>query len=460
MYRDNKFYQLSTNIVFWTTASLLSIWVALYNGFPAVYADSGSYLDAAITLKSPLDRPIFYSIYLRITAMEEHLWVPVILQGLITSFVITRVVQMHIEKYTKVISLIIILLLAIFTGFSWYNAQLMPDLFTPITVLLAYLFIRDNDGTIWRKIAYGFMLFSLTGTHLSNVPIVIGVIGCIAIFHIGQNWREKKRYYIVGLASVLVVSAYLVQSFVNYVQFDSFVPSRHANLFLIGKLNETNLYRDYVNDNPNSIDIPFAECMDTFPEGAMGFLWAGNSPLNVPGADKVEINKWFAPVLKDFFSIPKYRNAFIKEFFDSGYIQLQLHKVGSGLHPYNEGSPPYYIIEHFYETQLPEYKKAKQQTDGIEWNYQDSISRFIYFYSFYSVIFLLLFRPIRKEIGILMVVLIAGVVCNAYVTGGLANVYERLQSRVNWLLLFGSLLGIYILVKHFISKKSKATNQD
>ena len=54
-------------------------------------------------------------------------------------------------------------------------------------------------------------------------------------------------------------------------------------------------------------------------------------------------------------------------------------------------------------------------------------------------------RHLRPTAVLLVLVLVGGVVTNAFVTGSLANVLDRLQARVAWVLPFAALL---LLAEH------------
>jgi hypothetical protein len=44
-------------------AALLMLWPALLNGYPLVFADTGTYLSQAIDHSLGWDRPVFYSFF-------------------------------------------------------------------------------------------------------------------------------------------------------------------------------------------------------------------------------------------------------------------------------------------------------------------------------------------------------------------------------------------------------------
>src|SRR4051812_28721662 len=56
---------------------------ALYNSYPLITSDSGAYIGNGYSLMMPIDRPLAYSVLLRISSLDTTLW------GLISVQVLT-----------------------------------------------------------------------------------------------------------------------------------------------------------------------------------------------------------------------------------------------------------------------------------------------------------------------------------------------------------------------------------
>ena len=79
---------------------------------------------------------------------------------------------------------------------------------------------------------------------------------------------------------------------------------------------------------------------------------------------------------------------------------------------------------------------------GLEDNYHKHISAWVFYLSVIVMGVGILIRPIRQKLGTIILLILLGVLANAFVTASLANVYDRLQVRVIWLLTFGAILII------------------
>ena len=234
-----------------------------------------------------------------------------------------------------------------------------------------------------------------------------------------------------------------------------FQMSRGSNLFIAAKCLETPLLKTYMRENKNKISIPFSDCIDSIPNSACGFLWGAESPLNQLGVNRVQTNQVYGTVLKDLFSQAKYRNWFITESFSSTGKQLLLHKIGSGLVPYNRPGGPYSMIKYHYESEFHDFRYSKQQLYGLEDNYHQYISGIILLISCALVLFGLIFRFLRDKLGLFIGIVVVGVLANAFITASLANVYDRLQVRVVWLISFAALIVLIETIQFFRQKSER-----
>ena len=443
---------LSKKLLFPVICILLLIWPAVYNGYPLFYADSNSYLLSSIHIEIPLERPLFYGFFLRLTTMQALMWVAIIVQGIISFFIINKTLQVLFPKITLIFKYIIFLLLAVLTGLPWYTAQIMPDLFTALSVLVIFLIFADQSAGLRTQIAYHILLFFMIGTHYSNLPVTGIIICCFALVSFKKVWLNQQAYRwktLSVLATIVVVA--FSHSLITYNQFGSFRMSRGSNLFLVAKCLETPLLKTYMRENKNNIAIPFSDCIDSLPDNACTFLWSGDSPLNQPGVSKVKMNEAYGPVISDLFSQARYRNWFIMESFSSTRKQLLFHKVGSGLVSYGDKNGGcYFVMKNDFENELHQFTHAKQQRFGLEDNYHKHISAWVFYLSVIVIGVGILIRPIRQKFGTIILFILLGVLANAFVTASMANVYDRLQVRVVWLLTFAAILIIahaYQLVK-------------
>src|SRR6188508_2632005 len=122
-----------------TLAAAILLWPALWNGYPLVFADTGTYLSQAIEHYAGWDRPIFYSLFLLPLHMTLTTWPVIAAQALLVVHVL-RLVQRTLLPDASVWWLLPLAgALAIGSSLPWFVAQLMPDLFTGVLVLVLAL---------------------------------------------------------------------------------------------------------------------------------------------------------------------------------------------------------------------------------------------------------------------------------------------------------------------------------
>lgn len=438
------------------TGALILIWPALYNGFPLVYSDSGTYIQSSIMMESPEDRPLFYGIFLRFTAMQAILWIPVFLQGWITSWLIRRTLRNLFPESGFLLFFAVLVLLALLTGLPWYTAQIMPDMFTALIPVILFLWFYDNHAGKVLRTVYLILLLWFTGMHLSNVFIAGLILGTHILFFFRKTWKNESAFRTKSLlAMTILVLVPFIHSAFTYSRYGKFQPSCGSNLFLAAKCLETPLLKTYIRENKHRIRIPFADSIDSIPNSANAFLWSPSSPLNQHGVNRIATNEAFGTVMRDLLRIPKYRNWFIREGISATGTQLLFHKVGSGLIPYRENTSPYFNIERHFESEFPDYKRSIQQQHGLEDNYHNQLSAFVFYGSIGIIVIGVFLRRIRKKVSGLLLLLISCVVNNAFITASLANVYDRLQVRVVWLLTFAALI---ICIQFVRNKKNAVGN--
>ncbi len=61
------------------------VWPALWNGYPLVYSDTGTYLSQAIERYLGWDRPIFYSLFLLPLHLTLTTWPVIAVQALLVA---------------------------------------------------------------------------------------------------------------------------------------------------------------------------------------------------------------------------------------------------------------------------------------------------------------------------------------------------------------------------------------
>ena len=460
----NRFRQFLSNIswpgvLYFFGTTLLICAPAFYNRYPLVYFDTGSYLYQAFDLHPDFDRPIGYGLFIRVLSMKMTTWTVIIGQSLILNYLIFRTLKVLIDsRKSYAIHLTIVAFLMLFSSMSWYAAQLMPDIFTSALLLAVFLLIGIKD----LKWPEGIFLLALIGLfticHYSHSAISILLIVLLAI----GIWRkfpalrttERPLLKVGGLVATVVAGMLFLSSY-NYKAGLGFKYSLSSNVFLTANLCEMGLLQIYLDENCENSELSLCKYKDHLPKETGGFLWAHNGPFQGEGLNWTQANEEYAQVVNDFITRPRYLAMFVKESGKATFKQLFQVNIGSGLYSFKDpSSPPYSPIEKHLPQELNEYLESVQ-SKGV-WNFRifNLINYLILVLSIITLAWAAALRLISQKFGLFLLVVFSGVFFNAFVTASLANVYERLQARVTWLIVFAALIALVFIIKEL---KKKAT---
>ena len=166
-------------------AALLLGWVALANGFPLLFSDSGTYLRIGTELYFPADRPVTYGLMLLpLTRLfgSAGLWAAVLAQGLFAAWMIGRVVRLACGRCTPAMLVAVAALLAAASSLPWFTGQLMPDVFTGFVGLAVFLLVFG--GRVIGKVESALLVLVLAGlvaVHLSHLAIAAALVPISAV---------------------------------------------------------------------------------------------------------------------------------------------------------------------------------------------------------------------------------------------------------------------------------------
>lgn len=132
-------------------AALALTAVAILNGFPLVEFDSSRYIHSAFTLEVAVDRPVFYSLFIRLSRLvAPTLWATVLLQSLLTALVIHSFLRARVApRAAGAWTLAVTLALTLLTSVAWYSGYIMADLFTGLMFLAVVTLLVDPHAG-WR----------------------------------------------------------------------------------------------------------------------------------------------------------------------------------------------------------------------------------------------------------------------------------------------------------------------
>jgi hypothetical protein len=441
---------------------------ALLNGFPLLYSDSGTYIVAGFINYVPVDRPYFYSWFVRHASFWYSLWLVLLAQSLILLFV-TRLALRYVLNITQnfIPACLLLVGLGLATGLAYNNSQLMADVFSPIALLsFAVLVVGKDIKASHRFWLVVILLFSISvhSSHLLIISLLAVLLWLLRIIFKKKDFfkaRKKTQRQVIfwGLAAWLVISM-----FNNWLGV-GFRPSRTGNVFLVARCIETGAAKVYLDEH-----CPFAagglcDYKDSLPPHAVAFLWEfGTSPLYDANCTK---NGWgdcwtqkdeeFGVLVKDIVRYGPSRKVLIEKCVSDSWKQLGAFDLGY-LTPMAEGSPVYGGIRDFFEREMPQYQNAVQYNETLYFPTASKIQRWVVYLSWLVIVFfgVKFFRQknYSSTLAFALVIIVGGIV-NGVVCASFSGVVDRYMARMIWLL---PMAAAFLVWQWVLLKKQKATN--
>jgi hypothetical protein len=436
--------------------------IAFYNGYPLVYSDTGTYIWSGFRPFIPVDRPVFYGLFVRHISLAFSLWPVILVQNFITSWVIYEVVAHFFPVHKRWhIFLLVISGLTFLTGAAWYSNQIMPDFMTPLVILIMYLLL-SAALVRWKVWVFSFILIFCLVSHFSHVIIAFALLFLLLIF---KTFRRKNifRYQFIQktrlwLCICLTVVALLIFPVTNYVANGHFVVSEGSHVFYMSHLVDTGILEKLLKENcgnPELKDCTLCRMKDSLPHDAATFIWSGKYLERSGGwkASREEYSRIIRFSLKHetFLAMTIYKD------FIYSLVQLASNEIGSGLSPYVEESAPYSQIKDNFPTELNNYLNSKQNvSEGTQLNF-DFVNQLNYIFLGFVLVFLIFifsgslsksFSPATMGFIIFM---LAGIIINAVVTASLTNAYNRYEARVVWLAELAVAIAVMLNWKELVS---------
>lgn len=442
---------------------------AFYNGFPLVYSDTGTYIFSGQEMSIPIDRPILYGLFIKFTSFGFSLWSTIFFQALLASYLLYKIILTFFSKGTTIIFLSFVFILSFLSGLSWYTSQLMPDIFTAFSILAFYLLIMSKNANKREQFLLLFIFVLTVNVHYSNFLIALFLMLFLGVLYNFNKLKYLKQHFALKPILIAFIISFITPFIINYSVGKTTKVNQGSQVFLIARMLDNGVLKSFLDDNCKDNNYSLCSCKDNLPVDSRAFLWSSESPLYAIGGwndSEIELNK----IIRDILISPKHLSLFLYTSITSTVSQLFQNEIGSGLISdwyASTDSPPYYAIASHFPRELKQYEQARQNTnlwgqklDFSTVNYWNSILLFL------SAILLLFFLISKRLWGMLdsktklfIGIIFLGILFNAFITGSLANVYDRLQARVSWLLILTALIvaasqfkSSWILLKHLYTK--------
>lgn len=430
-------------VCFYMACCFLLLLPALYNSYPLTTPDTGAYISNGFNFQVSPDRPITYSVFILLSSLGGFtLWTVIISQTLILIYLLRRVTIKLLDKqYTDRLFIIIVFLISIFTSAGWYCSHLIPDIFTAILILAIadyYLSTLSKKG----KAIYFLLIGLFILQHNSNVVMVIIFCFLARIYTLlnGRSWFSKKTV----LVSVAALASFIALSFFNLWAGNSFRPSAGTHVFLMGRMAENGILDKFLAEYCPTENYSICKYQNNTGDRQWNFMWGEKTDLQDAGSWDKREEEYNKIIMRSLYR-PKYLGLQIYEALEAGVRQLPLMQLS--LSQQGKGSSTYNSIEYYSPREIKEYRTSLQQTGALNSTLGFFNALIFIFTTLTCMATLWLYKKNADSNLFFFFVITAAFICiNAFVTGALSTVMDRLQSRVFWLIPFACTL---YLVKFF-----------
>jgi hypothetical protein len=177
--RTYKFLSIAKHPLFLSFPLLL--WPAVWNGYPIVFADTGTYLAQAIHRFAGWDRPVFYSVFILPLHATVTLWPVIILQATLAAWILWLVCRALLPRIATAAFVGGTAVLAVVTWLPWMVSELMPDVFTPLLVLVVCL-LAWTPECLSRRERVGLMAFMIASQQ-SSLLLACALLAVLRLLH-------------------------------------------------------------------------------------------------------------------------------------------------------------------------------------------------------------------------------------------------------------------------------------
>jgi hypothetical protein len=410
-------------------AAALLLWPALWNGYPIVFADTGTYLSQAIHHYAGWDRPVFYSFFILPLHATVTLWPVVAVQALLATWILWLVCRVLISRFSWRAFVGGMAVLSAGSWLPWIVSEIMPDVFTPLLILVICLLacVPERLSRGERTVLVGLAAFMIASQQ-SSLPLACGLSAALAILGVRHGVMIRRRWHLLILPPAL---ALLGLCALNLAAHGRVAVSPFGNVFLLARIIYDGPGMDALRRDCPAANWRLCPFLDSFPPTSDDFLWTKESPLNRAGGPKSVSRDADAIIRAALIEAPvSEARAVLSNTLD----QLGRFTSGDGLTPWPVQVSPW-IAQDFPAREAAAYASARQQAAIL--SVPKPLTEVHTIAALAGVAACILLLPIafiRRApcAGFLVGVLIA-LPLSAAITGGLSAPHERYQSRIMWL---------------------------
>lgn len=430
-------------------AGIESAWSALYDNQAE---GTGAQAATAAGLDSHTDgyvsaaRSVYYGIFLYVSELLGSLWFAVLFQLLAVSLAAYLTLRALLGPSGYELAAILCCL-GVFTPLSFYVGYLMPDVFAGIVILACATLLVYFDRLEWwpRSLWFALLAVSLT-FHMSFIAVAVALTipGILVVRATMGRFPLKAAGVIHGAVALGILSQLI---FFRAVEAAYGHPPLHPPFLMARVIADGPGYR-YLRETCPANGFKICEFLPVLPLGADEFLWSKDPRSGVIGSADPETRRTLAAQ----------QMAFVSEVLrhdPAGQVKASLQGIAEQLSRFSIREFDYSdAMRKMVEENLPAYHRDGFRNSLLYRGLFPTFPVDILFHLAIAVSALFLIwnlpglaamrrnlatatgraRNAGEKMITFCLVVLAGVIANAAVTGVLSTPHDRYQARVVWLI--------------------------
>ncbi len=342
--------------------ALILSWPALYNGFPLIYTDTGTYIESAFTLRLPPDRPLGYSLFIRGTGGCRSLWATVFAQSFLLSFLLRRLFWRVAPRRGDGAFLAACALLAAMTGLPWIMGTVFADAITAPCLLSLLLLLLPGGGAA-EAAACAAVVVASSAVHFSHLSICVLVFGCLAVCT--AVWRRARgplRGIRFALPAATLAASCLFAPALNALLGWGFHFSRAGNILLMMHIWDNGILKRFLDEHCADGRYDFCRFKDEVKGGGGFFVWDPRSPLYKTGGWEAPHEEYRRIVADSMVALP---GMWIGKTAGAFATQLLMFDACDAVGPRTPRTWAYQVLERRFPGDFKAFLASRQQRDAL-----------------------------------------------------------------------------------------------
>ena len=420
--------------------SALLLSVAIWNGFPIIFYDTGAYMLQGLGHVFLAERSQVYSLFLGGVGGRQSLWLVAIAQCIVVAFVMTQFARALRPALSLWALLVIGALVVLTTGLPWYAGQIEPDCFVALVPLVLYLFAFQGArvGPFRLAVLFAVVVFAMA-SHPSHIALAAGLLAVLIAVRlaptrwIGNLPRPRIALGVAGLALAITTVVACNFAFTRQVFL-----SRSGAIFLEARMMEDGLIAPVLDASCPQSGFRSCAYKDRLPSRADAWLWEEErSPFRKLGGFRKMEPEAAALVGESLMRFPAEN---LVAAIKVTALQFFWFQTGDGIVPQE------WVLNREFKIAIPhqvlDYDHAYQQ-EGAIWFLPVNLVHVPVGLLSLLGLYLVLSDAYRRRAarpGLLAAFILVALLGNAFVCGVFSGPHGRYQSRIMWLPTFTVLL--------------------